>query len=131
LGDCAESQIVANGKSIKNADQYLLSFEAQDLPNSWTLLLLFPHHNRTINIIGTIGVATVAAGAEAIGIRRVNDVRMVVLEKIPLPNDPGLQHLALGTGLTKDQPAGMTFGHGVVLKNGSYDRRLIAHELVT
>lgn len=67
--------------------------------------------------------------AEAISIRRVGDVRIVVLDRIPLPNDPGLQQLALGTGLITDGTAGMTFGHGVVLKNGSYDRRLIAHEL--
>ena len=25
---------------------------------------------------------------------------------------------------------GMTFGHGILLKNGAVDRRLVAHELV-
>src|ERR1700751_1795224 len=67
--------------------------------------------------------------AEAIGIRRVDDVRIAVWDRIPLPSDPGLQQLALQTGLITDRTAGMTFGHGIALKNGPYDRRLIAHEL--
>jgi hypothetical protein len=67
--------------------------------------------------------------AEAIGIRGIDDVRVLLLDKIPLPNDPGLQQLALGTGLITDETAGMAFGNGIVLKNGSYNRRLIAHEL--
>lgn len=67
--------------------------------------------------------------AEAIGIRGIDDVRVLLLDKIPLPNNPGLQQLALGTGLITDETAGMAFGNGIVLKNGSYNRRLIAHEL--
>ena len=67
--------------------------------------------------------------AEAIGIQRADDVRVVVMERIPLPNDPGLKQLAIETGLITDRTVGMTFGHGIVLRNGSYDRRLIAHEL--
>ena len=68
--------------------------------------------------------------AEAIGIRRIDDVRMVVWDTIPLPNDAGLRQLAVKTRLITDRTSGMTFGHGIVVKNGLYDRRLIAHELV-
>lgn len=67
--------------------------------------------------------------AELIGIKRVDDVRVIVLHSIPLPGDPGLRQLASQTGLITERTIGMTFGHGVVLKNGAYDRRLIAHEL--
>jgi uncharacterized protein DUF4157 len=67
--------------------------------------------------------------AEGIGIQRIDDVRIAIVDRIPLPNDPGLKQLVLETGLITDETAGMTFGHGIVLKNGSYDRRLIAHEL--
>ena len=67
--------------------------------------------------------------AEAIGIRRIDDVRIAVFRAIPLPNDPGLRQLAQETGLISDSTAGMTFGHGIALKNGAFDRRLIAHEL--
>ena len=53
-----------------------------------------------------------------------------MLSAIPLPNAPGLRQLALQTGLISEATRGMTFGHGIVLKNGAVDRRLIAHELV-
>ena len=68
--------------------------------------------------------------AEAIGVQRSKDVRILVLDGIPLPNDPGLRQLASETELITERTAGMTFGHGIVLKKGSIDRRLIAHELV-
>jgi len=67
--------------------------------------------------------------AEAIGVQRSGDVRILVLDGIPLPNNPGLRQLAVETGLITDRTAGMTFGHGIVLKKGSVHRRLIAHEL--
>ena len=68
--------------------------------------------------------------AEEIGIRRVDDVRIVVLNSIPLPTDPGLKQLVVETELITDKTSGITFGHGIVLKNGAVGRRLIAHELV-
>jgi hypothetical protein len=68
--------------------------------------------------------------AEAIGIQRIDDVRVVALDTIPLPNDPGLRHLAVETGMITDRTDGITFGHGIVLKKGHRDRRLMAHELV-
>jgi hypothetical protein len=67
--------------------------------------------------------------AAAIGIRKIDDVRVIVLETIPLPNDPGLKQLAIQTRLITDTTIGMTFGHGIILKKDRYDRRLIAHEL--
>ena len=60
--------------------------------------------------------------AEAIGINRIDDVRIAVLSAIPLPNDPGLRQLAQQTRLISESTGGMTFGHGIVLKNGAYDR---------
>jgi uncharacterized protein DUF4157 len=68
--------------------------------------------------------------AEAIGIKRSEDVRILGLDGIPLPNDPGLRQLAAETELITVRTAGMTFGHGIVLKKASIDRGLIAHELV-
>jgi hypothetical protein len=68
--------------------------------------------------------------AEEIGIHRVDDVRIVVLNSIPLPTDPGLKQLVVETELITDKTSGITFGHGIVLKSGAIGRRLIAHELV-
>jgi Domain of unknown function (DUF4157) len=53
----------------------------------------------------------------------------MVLNEIPLPNDLELRKLALQSDLITPFTRGMTFGHGIVLKDGLYDRRLIAHEL--
>ncbi len=47
--------------------------------------------------------------------------------EIPLPDDPELRQLVLQSGLGSSR--GITFGHGIVLKPGAYDRHLIAHEL--
>jgi hypothetical protein len=65
-----------------------------------------------------------------IGIQRVDDVRILVSDNIPLPMDRGLRQLALQRGLITDRTSGMTFGHGIVLKNGAVNRGLLAHELV-
>jgi hypothetical protein len=67
--------------------------------------------------------------AAAIGVRRTDDVRIIVVDAIPLPRDSGLLQLAVQSELITDRTIGMTFGHGIVIKNGSQDRRLIAHEL--
>jgi uncharacterized protein DUF4157 len=67
--------------------------------------------------------------AEAIGVRQLDDVRILAVKKIPMPSDPGLSQLAIETGLIL-RAVGMTFGHGILLKKGAVDRRLVAHELV-
>jgi hypothetical protein len=67
---------------------------------------------------------------ETIGIRELAAVRVMVLNEIPLPSDPELRQLAAQSKLITPTTAGMTFGHGIVLKAGHYNRHLIAHELV-
>ena len=66
---------------------------------------------------------------EAIGIRELAAVRVMVLNEIPLPSDLELRRLALQSSLITPTTAGMTFGHGLVLKAGHFNRHLIAHEL--
>src|ERR1700738_3454999 len=67
--------------------------------------------------------------AEVIGVRRADDVRIIGLDAIPLPSDTGLRELAVQTGILTHRTIGMTFGHGIVIKNGSHSRGLVAHEL--
>jgi hypothetical protein len=67
--------------------------------------------------------------AEAIGIQQIDAVRVVVVDNLPLPSHSELRLLAVQTGLITPKTAGMTFGHGIVLKNGAYDRWVVAHEL--
>jgi hypothetical protein len=66
---------------------------------------------------------------ETIGIGELAAVRVMVLNEIPLPSDPELRQLAAQSKLITPTTAGMTFGHGIVLKAGHYNRHLIAHEL--
>jgi hypothetical protein len=66
---------------------------------------------------------------ETIGIRELAAVRVMVLNEIPLPSDPELRQLAAQSKLITPTTAGMTFGHGLVLKAGHFNRHLIAHEL--
>ncbi len=49
--------------------------------------------------------------AEVIGIHRVDDVRTVVLNSIPLPTDPGLEQLVVETELITYKTSAITFGH--------------------
>jgi hypothetical protein len=67
---------------------------------------------------------------EMIGIRDLAAVRVMVLEEMPLPDDLELRKLAAEKNLITAKTEGMTFGHGLVLKNGFITRHLIAHELV-
>jgi hypothetical protein len=68
--------------------------------------------------------------AIAVEITKIDDIRMIMLPNIPLPDDLGLRQLALQTGLITDRTLGMTFGHGIVFKSGSVTRHLVVHELV-
>jgi hypothetical protein len=68
--------------------------------------------------------------AVEIGVHRVDEVRVIVLDSMPRPGDVRVKQLAEEAGLIIDQSAGMTFGHAIALKSGSYDRKIIAHELV-
>jgi len=70
------------------------------------------------------------ADALAIGVSRADDVRMTVRLQMLLPADAELRQLAIATGLIHQGTKGMTFGQGIILKVGSIDRELIAHELV-
>ena len=67
--------------------------------------------------------------AEAIGIGQIDVVRIVVLDKLPLPTHSELRLLAVQTGLITPKTVGMTFGHGIALKHGGYTRWVVAHEL--
>jgi hypothetical protein len=46
---------------------------------------------------------------------------------MPVPDDSGLRQYFEQIGIA---PRGMTFGHGIVIKDGYFARHLIAHELV-
>jgi len=67
--------------------------------------------------------------AHSVGIRRAERVRISFHSNIPEPTDPRLRAAACQIGLFGQELAGITFGYGVCLRQDSYSRMLIAHEL--
>jgi hypothetical protein len=68
--------------------------------------------------------------ARRAGVREPRKVRIVVVDEIPLPEDPALKGAALSVGLSQSDAAGMTLGHAVFLRRGyENDLRVTSHEL--
>ena len=67
--------------------------------------------------------------ARKVGVVRVERVRILEVEAIPLPDDPVLlQAVRLGDFVGEDS-VGLALGYGIFICKGSVDGRLIAHEL--
>jgi hypothetical protein len=70
------------------------------------------------------------AMARRAGVREPERVRIVVLDEIPLPEEPLLKAAALKVGLSSSEAAGMTLGSAVFLRRGyEKDIRVLSHEL--
>ena len=76
--------------------------------------------------------AAQTADARALGIREPERVRVLVVDRVPLPGGSGLARtVGRLTGMLSHETAGMAIGHGVFLRQSlQHDRRLLAHELV-
>ncbi len=66
---------------------------------------------------------------ETIGIRELASVRVMVSNEMPLPSDAELRQFGAQSNLMTPATAGMTFGYGIIVRDGYYNRHLIAHEL--
>jgi hypothetical protein len=68
--------------------------------------------------------------ARASGVRNPHDVRIIVVDRIPLPDEPQLRAAALEVGLSPSSALGMTLGYTVMVVRGYEDNvRLLSHEL--
>jgi hypothetical protein len=68
--------------------------------------------------------------ARASGVREPGQVRILVVDRIPLPDEPELRAAALQVGLSQSTALGMTLGYAVVAVRGYEDNvRLLSHEL--
>lgn len=69
--------------------------------------------------------------ARRIGVAVPERVRLLQVEEIPLPQDPGLHAAAKATGLLSPTTAGLTLRYGIVIRSPFWgERDLVAHELV-
>ena len=63
------------------------------------------------------------------GVREAAKIRLLVVDKVPLPEEPSLRAAAMKVGLSEEWAAGMTIGYAVVVRRGyENDVRLLSHE---
>ncbi len=77
------------------------------------------------------GVALDNAGAviaTAVGVQRPDKIRVALVERLPLPEDPTLQAAALQTGLLGPGMVGLTLGYSILICHGNLTTRLLSHE---
>ena len=74
--------------------------------------------------------ARVLKFAEQIGIQHPNKIKILLLDKVPLPQDPQITLVAHKSGLSLDNVGGITFGYGIILlKSRKDDDHILCHEL--
>jgi len=66
--------------------------------------------------------------ARSVGVRDPEQIRVDLVESLPLPNDQVLRDVALQTGLLGPNMAGVTFGYGIYACKDHISNRLLAHE---
>jgi len=68
--------------------------------------------------------------ARSVGVGHAETVRIMVVDRFPLPDDELVRAAALRIGLDKPTIAGLTLGHAVMVRRGfENDARLLSHEL--
>jgi len=68
--------------------------------------------------------------ANMVGVSEPTQVRILLVDVIPLPEDPILQYACEKTHLISKSTAGLTLRHGIFIRSDcKHDRRLHVHEL--
>ena len=73
--------------------------------------------------------ATEVRLAAAVGVRDSDRVRIKIVQQLPKPQQPELRLAADQTGLLAPGMVGITFGHGIYIREGTVSNRLVSHEL--
>jgi len=66
--------------------------------------------------------------ARRVGVREPDRIRVVVLDEIPVPQDPTLRQAAIEAGLLGPRFGGLTLGYAIFLSAGDTRPQLLAHE---
>jgi len=67
--------------------------------------------------------------ATEVGVRVPGEIRLVVVDEIPLPDEPALKAAAGKVGLSQSWAAGLTLGYAVFVRKGyEKDPRILSHE---
>jgi hypothetical protein len=71
------------------------------------------------------------ADARLAGVQDCTRVRVLVVDRIPLPDDPALAEAARRIGIITEETRGMGFGYALIIRVDDWnDRELILHNLV-
>jgi hypothetical protein len=71
------------------------------------------------------------ADARRIGVRDPGRVRLLAVDRIPLPDDPELADAAGQTQIITPACRGVALGHGIIIRADAWgDRELVLHQLV-
>ena len=86
------------------------------------------------DLILTHGVPLAArqiADAERVGVADPARVRVLVVDRIPMPDDPELAEAASRSQIITDKSRAVAVGHGIIIRADSWqDRELLLHQLV-
>ena len=72
--------------------------------------------------------ASAISDAMAVGVQRPEEIRVQMVDHLPLPSDSELRAAALQTRLLGPTMAGLTLGHSILICHGQLSRRLFSHE---
>jgi hypothetical protein len=72
--------------------------------------------------------ATAAADARAVGVEQPEKIRVIVVDRIPTPDDPLLATAAAAIGFLGSTTAGLALGYSIFVCRGRLSRRLLSHE---
>jgi len=67
--------------------------------------------------------------AKSAGVKQPHQVRIQIVDQLPLPAEPLLRQAALQTGLLGPGMVGLTLGHSILVVRGHLGPRLLSHEL--
>ena len=66
--------------------------------------------------------------AKTVGVQHPERIRVLMIERLPLPLDAELRMAALQTGLLGPTMVGLTLGYSILICHGHMTRRLLSHE---
>ena len=69
--------------------------------------------------------------AERLGINDITRIRVLVVDRVPLPENEELANAARQTQIITGASRGVTIGHGIIIRADAWgDRELVVHQLV-
>jgi len=66
--------------------------------------------------------------ARIVEVRFPERIRVLMVDQLPLPEDPDLRAAAIQTGLLGPGMIGLTLGHAILICHGHISRRVLSHE---